>query len=86
MRPAVHFVAARRTAIGRLRGSLSSVRELRLDPGLVNPDGGAIARIPTTLLHRMHRMHRMHRTGARRGLATMCVGVGQGSAVLVDRD
>ncbi|MGK5532794.1 thiolase family protein [Streptomyces sp. URMC 129] len=70
--------------------ALASVRELGLDPELVNPDGGAIAlghplgcsgaRILTTLLHRMAR------TGARRGLATMCVGVGQGSAVLVDRD
>ncbi|WP_031066908.1 thiolase family protein [Streptomyces sp. NRRL WC-3742] len=55
---------------------------------LVNPSGGAIAlghplggsgaRILTTLLHRMNR------TGARRGLATMCVGVGQGTAVLVE--
>ncbi|MEU9079769.1 thiolase family protein [Kitasatospora sp. NPDC004745] len=55
---------------------------------LVNPTGGAIAlghplggsgaRILTTLLHRMRR------TGARRGLATMCVGVGQGTAVLVE--
>ncbi|MEV7927989.1 MULTISPECIES: acetyl-CoA C-acyltransferase [unclassified Kitasatospora] len=55
---------------------------------LVNPSGGAIAlghplggsgaRILTTLLHRMRR------TDARRGLATMCVGVGQGTAVLVE--
>ncbi|MER7844590.1 acetyl-CoA C-acyltransferase [Kitasatospora sp. NPDC096077] len=55
---------------------------------VVNPSGGAIAlghplggsgaRILTTLLHRMRR------TGARRGLATMCVGVGQGTAVLVE--
>jgi acetyl-CoA acyltransferase len=70
--------------------SLACVRELGIDPELVNPTGGAIAlghplgcsgaRILTTLLHRMRR------TGARRGLATMCVGVGQGSAVLVDRD
>jgi acetyl-CoA acyltransferase len=70
--------------------ALASVRELGIDPELVNPDGGAIAlghplgcsgaRILTTLLHRMAR------TGARRGLATMCVGVGQGTAVLVDRD
>ena len=70
--------------------ALAVVRELALDPALVNPDGGAIAlghplgasgaRILTTLLHRMNR------TGARRGLAAMCVGVGQGSAVLVDRD
>jgi acetyl-CoA acyltransferase len=70
--------------------ALASVQQLGIDPGLVNPDGGAIAlghplgcsgaRILTTLLHRMRR------TGAHRGLATMCVGVGQGTAVLVDRD
>jgi acetyl-CoA acyltransferase len=63
--------------------------QLGLDPAIVNPSGGAIAlghplgcsgaRILTTLLHRMRR------TGATRGLATMCVGVGQGSAVLVER-
>jgi acetyl-CoA acyltransferase len=70
--------------------ALAVVDELGIDPEIVNPDGGAIAlghplgcsgaRILTTLLHRMRR------TGARRGLATMCVGVGQGSAVLVERD
>jgi acetyl-CoA acyltransferase len=70
--------------------ALACVRELGIDPELVNPQGGAIAlghplgasgaRILTTLLHRMAR------TGERRGLATMCVGVGQGTAVLVDRD
>lgn len=68
--------------------ALACVRELGFDPELVNPSGGAIAlghplggsgaRILTTLLHRMQR------TGARRGLATMCVGVGQGTAVLVE--
>ncbi|MFD9124015.1 thiolase family protein [Kitasatospora sp. NPDC059571] len=68
--------------------ALACVNELGIDPGLVNPSGGAIAlghplggsgaRILTTLLHRMRR------TGARTGLATMCVGVGQGTAVLVD--
>ncbi|WP_405591780.1 thiolase family protein [Streptomyces sp. NBC_01190] len=70
--------------------ALASVRLLGIDPDLVNPTGGAIAlghplgcsgaRILTTLLHRMTR------TAAHRGLATMCVGVGQGSAVLIDRD
>ena len=70
--------------------ALACVRELGVDPELVNPQGGAIAlghplggsgaRMLTTLLHRMGR------DGARRGLATMCVGVGQGTAVLVDRD
>ncbi|MET8034292.1 thiolase family protein [Streptomyces sp. NPDC005345] len=69
--------------------ALACVDLLGIDPDLVNPTGGAIAfghplgcsgaRILTTLLHRMRR------TGAGRGLATMCVGVGQGSAVLVER-
>ncbi|MFF2042071.1 thiolase family protein [Kitasatospora sp. NPDC058170] len=68
--------------------ALASVDQLGIDPALVNPTGGAIAlghplggsgaRILTTLLHRMRR------TGGRRGLATMCVGVGQGTAVLVE--
>ncbi|MGW4893395.1 thiolase family protein [Kitasatospora sp. NPDC004240] len=68
--------------------ALACVDQLGFDPELVNPSGGAIAlghplggsgaRILTTLLHRMRR------TGGRRGLATMCVGVGQGTAVLVE--
>ncbi|MFE1909199.1 thiolase family protein [Streptomyces gardneri] len=68
--------------------ALACVDALGFDPEGVNPTGGAIAlghplggsgaRILTTLLHRMRR------TGARRGLATMCVGVGQGTAVLVE--
>ncbi|MFG2037292.1 thiolase family protein [Dactylosporangium sp. NPDC048998] len=68
---------------------LACADQLGLDPEMINPDGGAIAmghplgcsgaRILTTLLHRMRR------TGDTRGLATMCVGVGQGSAVLVER-
>ncbi|CAM5294772.1 acetyl-CoA C-acyltransferase OS=Streptomyces violarus OX=67380 GN=FHS41_000938 PE=3 SV=1 [Streptomyces violarus] len=69
--------------------ALACVDQLGIDPELVDPTGGAIAlghplgcsgaRILTTLLHRMRR------TGARRGLATMCVGVGQGSALLVEQ-
>ncbi|MFI2372202.1 thiolase family protein [Streptomyces sp. NPDC018833] len=69
--------------------ALACMDQLGIDRELVNPTGGAIAlghplgcsgaRILTTLLHRMRR------TGARRGLATMCVGVGQGSAVVVTR-
>jgi len=60
-----------------------------LDPGKVNPNGGAIAighpigasgaRILTSLVHELRR------TGGRYGLATMCIGVGQGIAVLVER-
>lgn len=69
--------------------SLACVRDLGLDVDVVNADGGAIAlghplgasgtRIVTTLLGRLER------GGGRRGLATMCVGVGQGSALLVER-
>ncbi|MCH8965818.1 MAG: hypothetical protein IIB58_12700, partial [Planctomycetes bacterium] len=69
--------------------SLVCIRELGLDPEKVNPNGGSIAlghplgcsgaRIVTTLLHEMKRRD------ARHGLATMCVGVGQGVASLFDR-
>ncbi|MFD2794905.1 thiolase family protein [Promicromonospora vindobonensis] len=69
--------------------SLACVRDLGLDEDTVNADGGAIAlghplgssgaRITVTLLSRLAR------TGGRRGLATMCVGVGQGSALLLER-
>ena len=69
--------------------SLACVRRLGLDEEIVNRDGGAIAqghplgssgsRITVTLLGRMER------EGVNRGLATMCVGVGQGVALLVER-
>ena len=69
--------------------SIACIRDLGLDDGTVNADGGAIAlghplgcsgtRLLVTL------MGRLERTGGRRGLATMCVGVGQGSALLVER-
>jgi acetyl-CoA acetyltransferase family protein len=69
--------------------ALACVRDLGLDSETVNADGGAIAlghplgasgtRILLTLLGRMER------TDARRGLATMCVGVGQGTALLLER-
>lgn len=69
--------------------SIACIRDLHLDPGVVNSDGGAIAlghplgcsgtRLVVTLLRRMRD------TGGKRGLATMCVGVGQGSALLVER-
>ncbi len=68
--------------------SLSVVRELGLDPAKVNVNGGAIAighpigasgaRILTTLLHEMNR------SGARKGLATLCVGGGMGVAMTVE--
>ncbi|MEV2275455.1 thiolase family protein [Nocardiopsis sp. NPDC049922] len=69
--------------------SLGVMRRLKLDPERVNADGGAIAlghplgssgaRILVTLLNRMER------EDTRRGLATLCVGVGQGAALLVER-
>lgn len=69
--------------------SLACIRRLGLDPSIVNADGGAIAlghplgssgsRLIVTLLGRLER------EGARYGLATMCVGVGQGTAMIVER-
>lgn len=69
--------------------SLASLRRLEIDPEIVNRDGGAIAlghplgssgcRIVVTLLGRLER------EGADLGLATMCVGVGQGTAMIVER-
>jgi acetyl-CoA C-acetyltransferase len=68
--------------------SISVVRELGLDTAKVNVNGGAIAighpigasgaRILTTLLHEMKR------SGARKGLATLCVGGGMGVAMCVE--
>ena len=69
--------------------SLQVIRELGLDPERVNVNGGAIAighplgmsgaRLVVTLLHELRR-----RSG-RYGLATLCVGVGQGQAALFER-
>lgn len=68
--------------------SLASMRRLGLSEDIVNRDGGAISlghplgssgsRLIITLLGRMER------EDAERGLATMCIGVGQGAAVLVE--
>jgi len=68
--------------------SLACIRELELDSAKVNVNGGAIAlghplgasgaRILTTLIHELRRR------GGRYGLATMCIGVGQGIAMLVE--
>ena len=72
--------------------SLASMRELGIDPEIVNNDGGAIAlghplgssgsRIVITLLGRLEREAK--EGGSKLGLATMCVGVGQGSALLIE--
>lgn len=72
--------------------SLACIRRLGLDEDIVNRDGGAIAlghplgssgaRIAVTLLGRMER--ELSGPARRLGLATMCVGVGQGTAMLVE--
>jgi acetyl-CoA C-acetyltransferase len=67
--------------------SLAVIRELGIDPARINPHGGAIAmghpigasggRILVTLLHEMRR------TNAARGIASLCVGGGQGQAAVI---
>ncbi len=67
---------------------IACVRELGIDPKKLNVNGGAIAlghplgcsgaRLMTTLIHEMKRR------GSRYGLATMCIGVGQGIATVVE--
>jgi 3-oxoadipyl-CoA thiolase len=69
--------------------AIACIRELNMDPAKVNVAGGAIAlghplgctgaKVLTTLLYGLRR------TGGRYGLATMCIGVGQGIAMIVER-
>jgi acetyl-CoA C-acetyltransferase len=71
--------------------SLATLRDLGLpdDAAHVNPNGGAIAlghplgmsgaRLVTTA------MYQLHRTGGRYALCTMCIGVGQGIAIIIER-
>ena len=69
--------------------SIAVMRELHLDPDKTNVNGGAIAlghplgmsgaRLITML------SHELQRTGGRYGLATMCIGVGQGIATIIER-
>ena len=68
---------------------LQCVRELEIDEEKLNVNGGAIAlghplgcsgaRLVVTLLHELERR------GGRYGLATMCIGVGQGIATIIER-
>jgi 3-oxoadipyl-CoA thiolase len=68
--------------------SLACIKELNLDTTKINVNGGSIAlghplgasgsRISTTLLHQMKKQN------AKYGLATMCVGVGQGAAIIYE--
>ncbi len=69
--------------------AVACIDELGLDPAVVNPNGGAIAlghplgasgaRLVTMLVHELAR------TGGRYGIASMCIGVGQGIATVVER-
>jgi acetyl-CoA C-acetyltransferase/3-oxo-5,6-didehydrosuberyl-CoA/3-oxoadipyl-CoA thiolase len=69
--------------------SLAVLRELKVNPEIVNVNGGAIAlghplgcsgaRIVTTLVHEMQRRD------VRYGLATMCIGVGQGISIIIEK-
>jgi acetyl-CoA acetyltransferase len=69
--------------------SLAVVRELGIDSTRLNPNGGAIAlghplgcsgaRLAVTLVHHMRRQ------GIRYGLATLCIGVGQGLSTIFER-
>jgi acetyl-CoA C-acetyltransferase len=74
--------------------SVAVLRELGLDPAITNVNGGAIAlghplgcsgaRLFTTLIHEMRRRSELGES-MRYGLATLCVGVGQGEAAIVER-
>jgi acetyl-CoA C-acetyltransferase len=68
--------------------SLACINDLELNPEIVNVNGGAIAighplgcsgvRISTTLIHEMQKRK------VKYGLATMCIGVGQGAAIIYE--
>ena len=68
--------------------SLACIQEMKVDPAIVNVNGGAIAmghplgcsgaRIAVTLIHELNRMK------LKRGIATLCVGVGQGLATIFE--
>ena len=70
--------------------SIACIRDLGLNPDIVNVNGGAIAighplgcsgaRISTTLIHEMQK-----RSDVKYGLASMCIGVGQGMAVIYEK-
>jgi acetyl-CoA C-acetyltransferase len=69
--------------------SIACIQELGLDPNIVNVNGGAIAighplgcsgaRISTTLIHELNK-----RQNTQYGIATMCIGVGQGMAIVYE--
>jgi len=70
--------------------ALACMKDLELDPSIVNVNGGSIAighplggsgtRISATLIHEMEK-----RENVNYGLATMCIGVGQGAAIIYEK-
>lgn len=70
--------------------SIACIQDLDLNPDIINVNGGSIAighplgasgtRISATLLHEMQK-----RENVKYGLATMCVGVGQGAAIIYEK-
>jgi acetyl-CoA acetyltransferase len=70
--------------------AISNIRELKLDTAKTNMHGGGIsighpigctgARLVTTLCYQMRRL------GLKYGLATMCIGGGQGMAMIIERE
>ncbi len=69
--------------------AIAVARELGFDAEKVNPNGGAIALGhpigATGAIILLKALHELERTGGRRGLATMCIGGGQGIAVAIER-
>ncbi|HMA31303.1 MAG TPA: acetyl-CoA C-acyltransferase family protein [Casimicrobiaceae bacterium] len=69
--------------------ALGVSKDLGLDPAKVNPNGGAVALGhpigATGCILTIKAMYELHRTGKRYGLITMCIGGGQGIAVIIER-
>ncbi len=69
--------------------ALAVNKELGLDPAKVNPNGGAIALGhpvgATGAIIMLKTLYELERTGGSKGLATMCIGGGQGIAVAIER-
>ena len=69
--------------------SCAVARALDLDPAKVNPNGGAIALGhpigATGAIISVKAIHELHRTGSRYALVTMCIGGGQGIAMVIER-
>ena len=69
--------------------ALAVSKELSFDPGIVNPNGGAIALGhpvgATGTIITVKTMYELERSGGKRGLITMCIGGGQGIALAIER-